>query len=122
MIPDAAAAISAAADIQRDVAAHPWPGTWPVRIRIGLHTGEPDLTDDGYVGMDIHLAARIAATGHGGQIVVSDLTAVAVDGRMPPGYQLRELGSYRLKGISFDVGLHQLRGVGLGTVFPPLRA
>jgi predicted ATPase len=85
--------------------------TGPMQVRIGLHTGAPLLTDEGYVGADVHLAARIAATGYGGQVVVSATTAKAID------LDLTDLGEHRLKDIDGAVALFQL-----GTAaFPPLK-
>jgi predicted ATPase/class 3 adenylate cyclase len=83
----------------------------PIRVRMGLHTGEPRLTDEGYVGMDVHLGARIAAAGHGGQVLVSQATAKLAD------VELTDLGEHRLKDIDQPVWIYQL-----GTaVFPPLK-
>jgi predicted ATPase len=83
----------------------------PVRVRMGLHTGEPQLTDEGYVGMDVHRGARIAAAGHGGQVLVSEQTA-----RLGDGTPLRDLGMHRLR----DVG--EVRVFQLGDAdFPPLK-
>jgi predicted ATPase/class 3 adenylate cyclase len=88
-------------------------GDGPVRVRIGIHTGEPQLTDEGYVGIDVHRAARIAAATHGGQIVVSGTTR-----RLLPGdADLRDLGEHRLKDLVEAERLFQL---GEGE-FPPLR-
>jgi len=83
----------------------------PIRVRIGLHTGTPHLTDEGYAGADVHRAARIAAAGHGGQVLVSAATAslVGVD-------DLRDLGEHRLKDLSAPERIYQL---GRGD-FPPL--
>src|SRR5947208_2786528 len=64
-------AVAAAAAAQRALAAHPWPEGAPVTVRMGLHTGAPQLTEAGYVGLDVHRAARISAAGHGGQILLS---------------------------------------------------
>jgi predicted ATPase len=97
-------ALAAAVDAQATVA----PG--PVRVRIGIHTGEPQLTDDGYVGIDVHRAARIAAAGHGGQILLSQATRELVDSA-----GLRDVGEHRLK----DVGAVRLYQVG-DDEFPPL--
>jgi predicted ATPase len=99
-------ALAAAADGQEALE----PG--PIRVRIGLHTGEPIVTDEGYVGIDIHRAARIAAAGHGGQIVVSQTTydLAGSDG-------LHDLGDHRLKDLSAPERLYQL---GEGE-FPPLK-
>jgi predicted ATPase len=85
----------------------------PVRIRIGVHTGEPLVTGDGYVGIDVHRAARIAAVGHGGQVVVSQATRDLV-----PEAALVDLGEHRLKDLARPERLYQL---GPGS-FPPLRS
>jgi predicted ATPase/class 3 adenylate cyclase len=86
----------------------------PIRVRMGIHTGEPIVTDEGYVGIDVHRAARIAAAAHGGQIVLSETTRrlAALDGPA-----LRDLGEHRLKDLVQAVRLYQL---GDGE-FPPLR-
>lgn len=120
-IPDAAAAVNAAVEMRRELEAHQWPGDVKVRVRIGLHTGEPTRTDEGYVGMDVHLCARVADAGHGGQIVMSDATRAAVAGRLSAGLPVRDLGSYRLKGIPLDVRLHEVAAVPASD-FAPLRA
>ena len=75
----------------------------PIKVRIGIHTGTPHLTDEGYVGADVHRAARIAAAGHGGQILVSAATAALVDGA-----ELRDLGLHRLKDLTAPERIHQL--------------
>ena len=110
--PSAAGALAAAAEIADGLA----PG--PIRVRIGLHTGTALVTDEGYVGDDVHVAARIAAAGHGGQILVSDATAaLAFRGSEPQATSLLELGEHRLKDVEEAVSIFQL---GDGT-FPPLR-
>ena len=101
---------SDAVEAAREVMSGLEPG--PVRVRIGIHTGEPVLTDEGYVGLDVHLAARIAAGGHGGQILVSQQTRDLVGAA-----DLRDLGLHRLK----DVGELRLFQVGDGE-FPPVRS
>jgi predicted ATPase len=83
----------------------------PIRVRVGLHTGMPLLTDEGYVGNDVHFAARVAASGHGGQVVLSKSTADLV------GLSLTDLGEHRLKDIAEAVTIYQL---GDGS-FPPLK-
>lgn len=93
-------------------AAHRALGGGPIRVRIGVHTGEPLLTGEGYVGMDVHRAARIAAAGHGGQTLVSQSTR-----DLAGGEQLRDLGRHRLKDLTAPERIYQL-GDG---VFPPLR-
>ena len=84
----------------------------PIRVRMGIHTGTPFLTDEGYVGADVHRAARIAACGHGGQILVSSATAALV------ADELRDLGVHRLKDLSAPERIYQLDGV----EFPPLKS
>ena len=69
---------------QRALAAYDWPGGEAVRVRMGLHSGEPAVQEDDYVGMDVHRAARIAAAAHGGQVVLSDATRLLVQSRPAP--------------------------------------
>ncbi|HBE29164.1 MAG TPA: adenylate/guanylate cyclase domain-containing protein, partial [Ktedonobacter sp.] len=90
-------AISAAIDIQRALANHVWPDGSSVRVRIGLHTGEPMLTADGYIGMDVHHAARIMSAGYGGQILLSPTAHQLVEQPLPVGTYLQDLGEHRLK-------------------------
>jgi predicted ATPase/class 3 adenylate cyclase len=91
----------------------------PINVRIGLHTGTPLMTDEGYVGDDVHFAARVAASGHGGQVLVSASTAVLVQpsGSEPQALSLLDLGEHRLKDIPDAVAIFQL---GDGS-FPPLK-
>ena len=84
----------------------------PVRVRIGIHTGEPIVTDEGYAGMDVHKGARIAAAGHGGQVLVSEQTA-----RLLGNDDLRELGAHRLKDLTAPERIYQLGE----DEFPPLK-
>ena len=111
--PSAPAALDAAAAIADGLA----PG--PIRVRIGLHTGTARVTDEGYVGDDVHFAARIAAAGHGGQILVSDATAALAlpRGAEPQGASLRDLGEHRLKDVEERVSIFQLGA----DSFPPLK-
>jgi len=83
----------------------------PIQVRVGLHTGSPLLTDEGYVGDDVHRAARIAASGHGGQVLVSASTAALVE------LELRDLGEHRFKDLSAPERVYQLGD----TAFSPLR-
>jgi predicted ATPase/class 3 adenylate cyclase len=103
----AADAVAAAAEARRELE------TGPIRVRMGIHTGEPIVTDEGYVGIDVHRAARIAAAAHGGQIVLSDTTRRLLDSDTAT----RDLGEHRLKDLTGAERLHQL---GEGD-FPPLR-
>jgi class 3 adenylate cyclase len=104
----AAAALAAAMEAQRNLA------QGPVRVRMGLHSGEPKVTDEGYVGLDVHRAARIGAAGHGGQVVVSETTRALLDG----DFDLRDLGEHRLKDLPDPIRLFQLGR----DEFPPLRS
>ena len=107
---------------QRALASHDWPCGVPVRVRMGLHSGEPARHEDGYVGLDIHRAARIAATAHGGQVVLSDATRHLVGSQLPPGVSLRDLGWHWLKDFEAPERLYQLVAAGLEERFPPLKS
>src|SRR6478736_5038683 len=102
-------AVAAAADCQRALAGG------PIRVRMGLHTGEPRLTDEGYVGLDVHKGARIAAVGHGGQVLLSQTTRALVDA------DVRYLGVHRLKDLSTPERIYQLEIQGLPCDFPLLK-
>ncbi len=116
-------AVLAAADGQRALASHDWPGGATVRVRMGIHTGEADLTVDRYVGLSVHRAARISALGHGGQVLVSPTTAgLLEDEGTLPGVSLRSLGEYRLKDIERPIRIFQLDVDGLRSKFPPLKS
>jgi predicted ATPase/class 3 adenylate cyclase len=111
-------AASAAVEIARSLESEPWPDE-TVSVRIGLHTGTAVVGGDNYVGVDVHRAARIAAAGHGGQILVSAATAGLLDARQPDGSTLVELETVRLAGLSAPERLSQLSVSGLRTTFPP---
>lgn len=117
----AASAIRAALDAQDAMAARPWPGGVEVRVRIGMHTGEAKLTGEGrYVGLSVHLAARVAALAHGGQTVVSEASH-AVAAPVLDGIGFLDLGRHRLAGFPDPVVVLQpYRGV--PHRFPPLRS
>ena len=97
---NAAAAVAAAVDGQRALAAEPWPEGATVRVRMGIHTGEASLVGDTYVGLDLHRVARIAAAGHGGQVLVSASTQSLARSDLPEGVTLRDMGERRLKDLS----------------------
>jgi predicted ATPase/class 3 adenylate cyclase len=120
--PRARNALLAAIAAQRAVQAHPWPDETAPKVRIGLHTGEPVTAETGYVGMDVHRAARIAAAGHGGQILVSDVTHGVVARDLPEGVGLRDLGEHRLRDLANPLRLFQVVASDLPTDFPPLRS
>ncbi len=114
-------AIHAAIDGQLAVAAQIWPEGVAVRDRMGLHTGEPVQASEGYVGLDVHRAARICAAGHGGQILLSQTTRdLVVDQlRLPMG--MVDLGVHRLRSLDEPQRLFQVIGPGLPRNFPPPR-
>ena len=103
----APAAVAAASEAQRALAAG------PISVRMGIHTGTPHVTGEGYVGPDVHRAARIAAAGHGGQILISASTASLIEGG-----SLRDLGEHRLKDLAASERIYQLGD----ETFPPLKS
>ncbi len=108
---------------QRAIASHAWPGEGAqVRVRIGVHTGEPLATDTGYVGMDVHRAARICAAGHGGQILLSQTTRELVAEDLPEGVSLLDLGEHRLKDLTRPQHLFQVMAADLPSEFPHLKS
>ena len=114
-------AVACALTAQRALAGHDWPGGDAVRVRMGLHSGEPTRYEDGYIGMDVHRAARIAATAHGGQVVLSGVT-LQLASPLPTGISVRDLGFHRLKDITAAERIWQLAGPGLRADFPPLKS
>jgi predicted ATPase/class 3 adenylate cyclase len=121
VFPSARDAVAAAVAIQRSLAAENWPEGARLQVRIGLHTGEAGLAEAGYVGLDLHRAARIMGAAHGGQIVVSEATRALVDQSLDDGIELRDLGEHRLRDLSTRERLFQVFAEGLRTDFPPLR-
>ena len=122
VFPTPSGALRAAVAAQRGLASFPWPEGRPVRVRMGLHTGEGTLGGDDYLGIDVNRAARIAATGHGGQVVISEATRALVADGLPEGVSLRDLGAHRLKDIEHAEHLHDLVLDGLDSEFPALRS
>jgi predicted ATPase/class 3 adenylate cyclase len=116
-----AGAVRAAFTAQRGLAGHDWAPGSPVRVRMGLHTGDGTLGGDDYVGIDVHRAARIAGAAHGGQILLSDSTRALAEHTLPEGASLRDLGQHRLKDIALPERLHELVIEGLSTDFPAPR-
>ena len=109
----AAAAVAA----QQALAGHDWPDNSEIRVRIGLHTGEPTAVGGRYVGLAVHQGARVMAAGHGGQVLVSESTRALLDDR----FQARDLGEHRLKDLAGPHHLYQLLVEGLPADFPPLK-
>ena len=116
------ACVAAAVEMQRALAAHPWPGGGHVWVRMGVHTGEASQTAAGLVGLDIHRAARVAAVGYGGQILVSEAAAALARDALPEGASLKDLGVHRLKDLGRPERIFQLQAAGLKATFPPLRS
>ena len=114
-------AVQCVAEAQRALAAYPWPQGRGVHVRMGLHTGEPLISSTGYVGMDVHRAARIGDAGHGGQVLLSQVTRELVIHDLPSGLVIRELGEHRLKDLKYPTPIYQLVIEGLPAEFPALR-
>jgi DNA-binding NarL/FixJ family response regulator/class 3 adenylate cyclase len=110
------AALEAAAEAQRALAAREWPSGVELRVRMGMHTGQPTPEGRGYLGLDVHRTARVCDAGHGGQVLVSSATHAAVE-----GYEFKDLGEYALKGLEQPERIYQLVAPGLPLDFPPLR-
>ncbi len=117
--PSPVAAVRAAVAAQRGLASHDWSPGPPLRVRMGLHTGEGVPAGGDYVGMDVNRAARIAGAAHGGQVIVSDATRGLVEHALPDGASLRDLGEHRLKDIVHPEHLHDLVIESLPADFPP---
>jgi class 3 adenylate cyclase len=115
------AALGAAVLAQRALSEHPWPEGGQVRVRMGLHTGEPIIGEERYVGLGVHRAARIGAVAHGGQVLLSNATRELLEDGLA-GVSIRDLGLYRLKDLDRDERLYQLDVAGLRSDFPPLKA
>ena len=118
----APAALEAALAIQRAMRAGPWPDKLDVRVRIGIHSGRPTLTDTGYVGLSVHTAARICYAAHGGQIVVSSGVHSAVVESLADGVGLKSLGAWRFQGLREPEQLYQVVARDLLGKFPPPRS
>ena len=122
VFPRARPAVAAAAEAQRRIDAHAWPEGASVRVRMGLHTGEPAVGEEGYVGMDVVRAARIAAAAQGGQVLLSATTHALVAADPVEGVGTIFLGEHELKDIPDRVPMHQLVIGGLPTRLEPVRA
>lgn len=117
----ALAALAAAMEMQLLLAAHSWPEGVVLRVRMGMHTGEPHVVSAGYIGLDVHKAARIMSAGHGGQVLLSQATCNLVAQKLPSQVSLRDLGEHHLKDLPFPERLFQLAIPSLPGDFPPLR-
>ncbi|MBI4279527.1 MAG: adenylate/guanylate cyclase domain-containing protein, partial [Armatimonadetes bacterium] len=106
--PRASDAVAAALAAQRAILTCRWPDSAAVRVRMGLHTGEPIRANGGYIGLDVHRTARLCAAGHGGQILLSRTTAELVAHDLPAGAGLRDLGEHRLKDLQQPERIFQI--------------
>jgi predicted ATPase/class 3 adenylate cyclase len=118
----ATGAVRGAVQAQRALAANSWSHGGPLRVRMGMHTGEGRLGGDDYLGIDVNRAARIAAAGHGGQVLLSEATRALVEHALPRGVSVRDLGQHRLKDLAHPEHLHDLVIEGLVSDFLPLRS
>jgi len=115
-------AVAAAVEVTRAHAKGSWPGDVEVHIRLGLHTGEPAVGDEGYTGLDVVRASRIAATGRGDQVLISDTTRAIVAGDLGEGVELRPLGERMLKDIDRPEPIFELVIDGAATPISPVPA
>ncbi len=120
--PSGREALVAAVTAQQNILRHSWPNGASLRVRMGLHTGEARVAEGGYVGLDVHRAARIAAAAQGGQVLVSDVTHALVVRDLPEGLSLRDLGEHRLRDLAHPHRLFQVLAPDLPADFPPLRS
>jgi class 3 adenylate cyclase len=118
---DPVPALNAAVELQRALASRAWPDGTEVRVRAGIHGGRPTLTEAGYVGLSVHTVARVCAAAHGGQILVSGRTRIAMRTAMPGDVRLRSMGRHRLAGLTQPETLYQVHADGLPSRFPALR-
>jgi len=100
--PRARDAVTAAVDAQRALRDHEWPAGRDVAVRMGLHTGEPHVGEEGYLGLDVVRAARISAAGHGGQILISETTRALLGNQLPDGVVVHDLGQQHLKDVQHE--------------------
>src|SRR5919108_550321 len=100
--PRARDAVAAAVEAQRALRDHEWPGGRELRVRMGLHTGEPHVGEEGYLGLDVVRAARISAAGRGGQILISETTRALIGNQLPEGVAVHDLGQQHLKDVQHE--------------------
>jgi len=117
----APAALETAMKIERTLRERSWPAGVDVKVRIGIHSGRPTLTDTGYVGLVVHTAARISEAAHGGQILLSTAARNAMRESSPKGVRFRSLGAQRFRGLRKRQTVFQVEAPQLPSHFPPLR-
>jgi class 3 adenylate cyclase len=118
--PRARDGVGAAVAGQRALAEHTWPQDAQVRVRMGLHTGEPTVGEEGYIGLDVVRAARICSAGHGGQILISETTRALLGNELPTGVSVRDLGKQQLKDVQHE-HVYELALEESAQEFPPLK-
>jgi predicted ATPase/class 3 adenylate cyclase/DNA-binding CsgD family transcriptional regulator len=119
--PNAADAAQAALDGQQSLLRETWGVAGPLKVRMALHTGDVELRGEEYFGAPLHRCARLLDSAHGGQIVLSSVTAALVADALPPDTSLRDLGEHRLRDLARPEHVYQIVGTGLRADFPPLR-
>jgi hypothetical protein len=116
-------ALKAAIEIQRKISSHEWAGFGPIRVRVGLHSGEAEHRDDDYFGPALNRAARLISIGHGGQILLSQGTYELVRESVKSGQaEFRFLGEQRLRDLERAVGVYQATAPGIEAEFPPVKS
>ena len=118
---EAPAALDAAVAIQRRLGERTWAHGERVRVRMGVHSGRPTVTDAGYVGLSVHTVSRLCSVGHGGQVIVSARVREVTGATTASGIRLRSMGVHRLHGLSGEHALFAVQAEGLPSRFPPLR-
>jgi class 3 adenylate cyclase len=118
--PRARDAVAGAVATQRALAAHEWPRSADVRVRMGVHTGEPSVGEEGYLGLDVVRAARICSAGHGGQILLSETTRALLGNDLPDGVSVVDLGQQSLKDVQHE-RIYELTLDDRPSSFPPLK-
>src|SRR3954469_17743786 len=118
--PRARDAVTAAVDAQRALRDHEWPAGRDVSVRMGVHTGEPHVGEEGYLGLDVVRAARISAAGHGGQILISETTRALLGNQLPDGVAVHDLGQQHLKDVQHE-HIYELTIDGRPTLSKPLK-
>ncbi|MGE5137978.1 MAG: adenylate/guanylate cyclase domain-containing protein, partial [Rudaea sp.] len=119
---DAPNALSSAAEMQRALYSEPWQTPSPLRIRIGLYTGQADVREGDYYGTAVNRCSRLRGAAHGGQTLVSETTYGLVGDSLPRGIALADLGEYRLRDVRQPERIYELVVQGLPAEFPPLRS
>lgn len=120
VFPSATAAISAAVAGQRTLASETWPASTPLHVRMAIHAGHAESRDGDYFGPSLNRVARLLATAHGDQIVVSRAASDLLTGNLPAELTLRDLGEYELRGLHLPERIFQVLAPGIPDTFAPL--